>query len=50
MVDRYRITRDCVRGLGFLAELTDDEQVLANDQHQRERAVADRLRAAPAEI
>jgi hypothetical protein len=49
VVDRYRITRDCVRGLGFLAELTDDEQVLANDQHQRERAVADRLRAAPAE-
>ena len=50
VVDRNRITRDCVRGLGFLAKLTDDEQVLANDQHQRERAVADRLRAAPAEI
>ena len=31
IVDRNRITADCVRGFRFLAELTDDERVLAND-------------------
>jgi predicted nucleotidyltransferase component of viral defense system len=44
-IDRERITRDCVRGFGFLADLTDDEQVLARDQYQREQDVAERLRA-----
>ncbi len=45
-IDRERITRDCARGFGFLADLTDDERALARDQYQREQAVADRLRAA----
>ena len=49
VIDRDRITRDCVRGFGFLAELTDDERTLASDQYQREQAVAERLRAAPAQ-
>ena len=44
-IDRDRITADCTRGFGFLAELTDEERVLADDQHQRERALADKLRA-----
>ena len=48
VIDRDRITADCVRGLGFLTELTPDERALANDQHQRERALAERVRAAPA--
>lgn len=43
VVDRDRITADCVRGFGFLAELTDDERVLANDSHQRERGLWERL-------
>lgn len=47
VLDRARITRDCVRGFGFLADLTDDERALANDRHQRERAVAERVGAAP---
>jgi predicted nucleotidyltransferase component of viral defense system len=44
VVDRDKITADCVKGFGFLADLTEEEQVLANDQHQRERALWDRLR------
>jgi hypothetical protein len=36
-IDRERITADCARRFGFLAEVTDDE-----------RALAERLRAAPA--
>ena len=44
-IDRDRITRDCVRGFGFLADLTDDERALARDQYQREQDVAERLRA-----
>ena len=50
VIDRERITADCVRGFGFLAELTEDERVLANDRYQRERAVADRIRALPAQV
>jgi predicted nucleotidyltransferase component of viral defense system len=50
VIDRERITADCVRGFGFLAELTEDECVLANDRYQRERAVADRIRALPAQV
>jgi hypothetical protein len=42
VIDRDRITADCVRGFGFLADLTAEERVLASDQHQRERA--DKLR------
>jgi predicted nucleotidyltransferase component of viral defense system len=45
VVDRERITADCVRRFGFLAELTEDERVLAGDRYQREQAVAERLRA-----
>jgi hypothetical protein len=48
VIDRERITADCVRGFGFLANLTDDERMLARDQYQREQAVAERLRASPA--
>jgi len=43
-IDRDRITRDCVRGFGFLADLTEGERALARDQYQREQSVADRLR------
>ncbi|MGA8440913.1 MAG: nucleotidyl transferase AbiEii/AbiGii toxin family protein [Candidatus Sulfotelmatobacter sp.] len=43
-IDRDRITRDCVRGFGFLANLTEDELRISRDPHQREQAVADRLR------
>ena len=48
VIDRNKITADCVRGFGFLAELTDDEQTLARDRYQREQAVAEELRAAAA--
>jgi predicted nucleotidyltransferase component of viral defense system len=48
VIDRDRITAACVAGLGFLANLTDDERTLAGDKYQREQAVAERLRAAPA--
>jgi hypothetical protein len=47
-IDRGRITAACVVGVGFLANLTDEERVLARDQYQRERALADRLRTMPA--
>jgi predicted nucleotidyltransferase component of viral defense system len=46
VIDPDRIRADCVRGFGFLVDLTDDERALARDQHQREQAVAGRLRAA----
>src|SRR5208282_6423358 len=45
VIDRDRITADCVRGFGFLADLTDEERVLTNDQHQHERTLWDNLRA-----
>jgi predicted nucleotidyltransferase component of viral defense system len=45
VIDREKITADCVRGFRFLADLTPDEQMLASDQHQRERALAEQLRA-----
>jgi predicted nucleotidyltransferase component of viral defense system len=43
VVDRARITADCVRGFGFLGELSEEEQLLARDPHQRENALKDRL-------
>jgi hypothetical protein len=43
-VDPQRIMADCVRGLSFLTELTPEEQALANDPYQRERALWERLR------
>jgi predicted nucleotidyltransferase component of viral defense system len=45
VIDRERITADCVRGFGFLAELTEQERIVANDRYQREEAAAARLRA-----
>jgi len=48
VIDRERITADCVKGFGFLADLTEDERTLASDKYQREQAVAQRLRAASA--
>jgi predicted nucleotidyltransferase component of viral defense system len=45
-IDRERITGDCVRGFGFLVDLTEDELALSRDRYQREQAVADRVRAA----
>ena len=44
VIDRERITDDCVRGFGFLAELTDQERIVANDRYQREETAAANLR------
>ncbi len=49
VMDRDRITADCLRGFGFLAVLTPDELLLSNDKYQRERALADELRTAIAQ-
>ena len=46
VIDRDRITADCVRGVGFLANLTDDERTLARDQYQRVKGA--RREGAPA--
>ncbi|MGA3239244.1 MAG: nucleotidyl transferase AbiEii/AbiGii toxin family protein [Bryobacteraceae bacterium] len=43
-INRERITADCVRGYRFLLDLTEEERQLANDPHQRERALWQRLR------
>jgi hypothetical protein len=45
-IEKERICADCVHGFGFLAELTEDERLLARDRHQREMAAAERVRAA----
>jgi len=37
VIDRERSLLTCVRGFGFLAELTPDERGLANDAHQRDK-------------
>jgi predicted nucleotidyltransferase component of viral defense system len=42
-IDRERICADCVRGFGFLTELSPEERTLANDPHQREQTLRDRL-------
>jgi hypothetical protein len=44
IVDRERITADCVRGYRFLLDLTEEERQLANDPHQRERTLWQTLR------
>jgi predicted nucleotidyltransferase component of viral defense system len=44
VIDREKICAACVRGFGFLAEMSDEERVLANDPHQRERELAEGLR------
>ncbi len=43
VIDRERICADCARGFRFLLEMTPEEQVLAHDPHQREKAVWERL-------
>jgi predicted nucleotidyltransferase component of viral defense system len=43
-IDRERICADCVRGIRFLADLTAEKWTLANDPHQREQALWERLR------
>jgi hypothetical protein len=40
--------KQALSGFSFLAELTPDEQVLSNDKHQRERALAEGLRSMTA--
>lgn len=45
VIDPEKITADCVRGFGFLAEMTEQERIVANDRYQREEAAAERLRA-----
>jgi hypothetical protein len=47
-IDRHRIIADCARGFTFLADLTEEERVLAGDPHQRERGLWERLKAARA--
>jgi len=44
-VDREKITADCVRGYRFLVDLTEEERLLTNDAHQRERTLWQKLRA-----
>jgi len=46
IIDRQRITADCVRGYRFLMDLTEEERQLANDPHQRERALWQTLRTS----
>ncbi len=43
-IDPGRITADCINGFAFLADMTPEEQVLAGDRYQRERALWERLR------
>ena len=46
VVDREKITADCIRGYRFLVDLTEEERQLANDPHQRERALWQTLRTS----
>ncbi|HEV2992126.1 MAG TPA: nucleotidyl transferase AbiEii/AbiGii toxin family protein [Candidatus Angelobacter sp.] len=46
VIDRDRISTDCVRRFGFLADLTPDERILANDKYQREQVLWGRLSGA----
>jgi hypothetical protein len=43
-IDREKICGACAGGFRFLADLSSDERVLANDAHQREQELWDRLR------
>jgi predicted nucleotidyltransferase component of viral defense system len=45
VLDREKICADCVRGFGFLVNLTDDERKLGGDKYQREQATAEKVRA-----
>jgi hypothetical protein len=46
VVDREKITVDCIRGYRFLVDLTEEERQLANDPHQRERELWQTLRTS----
>jgi hypothetical protein len=43
-INREKICAACAGGFRFLADLSPDERVLANDSHQREQELWDRLR------
>ena len=43
-IDRVKICTACAGGFRFLADLSPEERVLANDAHQREHDLWDRLR------
>jgi predicted nucleotidyltransferase component of viral defense system len=43
-INREKICVACAGGFGFLAELSPEERALANDYHQREQGLWDRLR------
>lgn len=47
VLDRERITPDCVSGFGFLVDLTEDERLLANDRYQREQDARERCGRSP---
>jgi len=44
-INREKICTACAGGFRFLADLSPEEQALANDSHQREQGLWDRLRA-----
>ena len=46
VIDRQEITTDCIRGYRFLLDLSEQERQLANDPHQRERALWQTLQTA----
>lgn len=43
-IDREKITADCIRGYGFLADLTEEERMLAGDRYQRLQGLWQKLR------
>jgi predicted nucleotidyltransferase component of viral defense system len=43
-IEREKISADCASGLRFLADLSPEELTLANDPHQRQQAVWEKLR------
>lgn len=45
-INREAITQACVRGYSFLAQLTPDEEKLAQDRYQREQELFERLVAS----
>jgi predicted nucleotidyltransferase component of viral defense system len=46
-IDKDRITAQCIQGFRFLAELTPEEDTLANDAYQRERTLWQELNSSP---
>lgn len=43
-IDQKEITAACMKGFGFLAEMTEDESALAADAYQREQTLWNKLR------